>query len=814
VDERATALAELGARCAGPDVDLLTLDVFDTVLVRRVSRPIDAFLVLGHRLEPLDLLPHGVTPAAFARLRRLAEARARERAVAEGRSVEISLEDVYAEIADVTPEVRSRLADAELRVERSLCFVDPAIVEVADAARAHGCTVALVSDTYFSASQLDYLVGGRLDATAVFASSEHGVGKGQGLFDIVLDRLDIEAGRAVHAGDNEHADVAPAERIGIRAFLLPRVSGALTDRMVDEGLGLDSPQHPAVAPPRFDVDAGDHGLAGLRERAVSAASVGDDALAPYRVIGAGVLGPVFAGFAEWVVREAVALGHGRVYCLMREGALLAPLVDTVAEALGADVRAAPLWVSRHVAVRAAIGGPDEIDEALLRSFLVRRRVPTARALAASLGVPVRRIAGRGESDVPLDDVMLANRVVARILADGRARRAIATAAAEERERLARYLGTALHPDDREVLVVDLGWNATIQVGLERALARMGHPRPVVGRYLATTREVVGPALAGVRTRGFLVDAGVPEGDGVAIVRNPEVLEMVTLPAQGSVVGYSASGEPQCTARPAPAAQLAQEAAVRDGISTFATTFLRSRALHPELGLAGAAPALRAILRRFLARPTVGEFAAFAGWLHEDNYGSEAAAALGAVDPALDLDYVSADDLYRLPQHWWWWPAGIVAGRAPDLAAGADAILDGRPPGAVGEDHRAGWRVALDVESSLVAGEHLSTEAITFNRSGRALVRHVSVVHAPTALRWRVPADREVRVDRIRTVFSTRGRPDTVVDVQLPDDAWTSETDDPTGVRTLTFASSRLPDGHVYRTESVCYLSRGPGADRA
>jgi hypothetical protein len=52
-----------------PGTELLSVDVFDTLLWRRVAKPTDAFLVLGHRLADDGLLSPRCTPERFAQLR-------------------------------------------------------------------------------------------------------------------------------------------------------------------------------------------------------------------------------------------------------------------------------------------------------------------------------------------------------------------------------------------------------------------------------------------------------------------------------------------------------------------------------------------------------------------------------------------------------------------------------------------------------------------------------------------------------------------------------------------------------------------------
>src|SRR3954453_2236677 len=82
----------------GPDVKALSLDVFDTMVWRRAPEPTDVFPLIAKRLgEDGRLGPH-ITPRGFQKLRIAAEARARARRDEQGRGVEVSLRDIYAEL--------------------------------------------------------------------------------------------------------------------------------------------------------------------------------------------------------------------------------------------------------------------------------------------------------------------------------------------------------------------------------------------------------------------------------------------------------------------------------------------------------------------------------------------------------------------------------------------------------------------------------------------------------------------------------------------------------------------------------------------
>src|SRR5581483_5115266 len=93
----------------------------------------------------------------------------------------------------------------------------------------------------------------------------------------------------------------------------------------------------------------------------------------------------------------------------------------------------------------------------------------------------------------------------------------------------------------------------------------------------------------------------------------------------------------------------------------------------------AAGHLRAILTRAVTAPTPFEAELFAGWLHDENFGSAGRAELvggGVRTMAAHLDPVS---LTELPMSLVHWPFAVAALEDPQLAAAADALAMGRVP---------------------------------------------------------------------------------------------------------------------------------------
>ncbi|HET9692096.1 MAG TPA: hypothetical protein VFP61_13170 [Acidimicrobiales bacterium] len=664
-------------------VSVLSLDVFDTLLWRKVPRPTDAFLVLGHRLHDSKALPEWVTPEAFRRLRIEAEAEARQRRRAAGGGEEVALRDIYAMFAPgLLHADAAELEDAEVRVERELTVVDLDVLALADLAAGRGCRIVLVSNTYLRPGQLAQLVqrpeAPVLTTATLFPSCAYGVHKANGLWDVVLRELDVAPTRILHVGDEAASDVDVPTSKGIRVAHFRRDDAETLAVLGREG-ALPAP---ADAPSGLVVHPifGDLGTTAVRSKVVMKADLTEmpAGLAAAWRYGAQVLGPVFTGFADWVVEWAVAAGHQRVWCLMREGEFLADLVNRSAQASGAAVEAVPLWLSRHATVRASLYRADA-DE--LRTLLSRRLRPFVREWLATLGLGIGEVPElRGVAERRLDDPALVERVVAVVAGSDHLRHRVLEESAAARERLLRYLRSSV--GDTDVLpMVDLGWGGTIQTQLDTTLAIAGVPLRTVGLYLATNQGCTGRVLAGREMHGYLTAFGEPSWASHTIARSPEVIEQVSLSSTGSLVDFTDDGHPVRDGSVPPADQVMSKLATQRGVRAFQLEWERYRAAAGsdlvQLPAAVRAPMLCNVLVQSILRPTRVEVATFGAWTHEDNFGAEGGRErivpeeLGRLAP-----YLTPPDLLSMPSTDAFWPMGMATATDPVLAAQTGAVLSG------------------------------------------------------------------------------------------------------------------------------------------
>ena len=196
------------AKASGYDV--ISFDIFDTLLFRNVKRPTDVFRLL----EQENRIPH------FAQLRVSAEHKARQEKYISSGSDEITIHDIYqmAELKCMMPS-QTMIAN-EIAKELECCYANPVMAALVERLSKANVSIIAVSDMYLTEPILTRLLQncGFTKIEAVFASSEYGVSKNGGeLFEVVKQKLGPNK-RILHIGDNFHSDVLMCEKMNLDAL--------------------------------------------------------------------------------------------------------------------------------------------------------------------------------------------------------------------------------------------------------------------------------------------------------------------------------------------------------------------------------------------------------------------------------------------------------------------------------------------------------------------------------------------------------------------------------------------------------------------
>lgn len=196
------------------DYDVISFDIFDTLILRPFSDPKDLFYIVGERLDVPD----------FRTLRIDAEKLARYEKRLVGQSTEICLDDIYAVLSRTCGISAENGATAEANAELCLCRADPIMKRVWDTARKSNKRIIVTSDMYLPREVIEKLLtkNGFCGYSQLYLSNERGCGKCDGgLWKLIRSN---EKGTVVHIGDNPVSDVKNTKKYGMAAVHYPNVN--------------------------------------------------------------------------------------------------------------------------------------------------------------------------------------------------------------------------------------------------------------------------------------------------------------------------------------------------------------------------------------------------------------------------------------------------------------------------------------------------------------------------------------------------------------------------------------------------------------
>lgn len=274
----------------------VSFDFFDTLFIRPLAHPEDAFDLLGRRFGIED----------FRARRRAAQVEAFRRMLAAGRK-EITLAGIY-ECFSETPVACADLMQAEYALEAALVEPNPEMFALFCALIEAGKTVVVTSDMYLSADFfVEALRPHGLAHLPMFISADCNATKRDAgeLFDVLIERLRLPAGEILHIGDNLQADVTRPREKGLMAFHYRESREQVVRKNASLATSIG------------------HGLLRTSAREVPAGS--------YTELGFIYGGAANAGFLQWIGERARLDGIDHVLFLSRDGYVLERLARKTQE---------------------------------------------------------------------------------------------------------------------------------------------------------------------------------------------------------------------------------------------------------------------------------------------------------------------------------------------------------------------------------------------------------------------------------------------------------------------------------------------------
>jgi len=443
--------------------DVISFDVFDTLIHRLVSKPRAVFSLIEAQLRDTPYVKdYPVLGVAFAVNRRQAERIARAEREKEENDTEVTFDEIYSvlqEMLGLPQKIVEYVKILEIQMELKVLYADPIMLEVFNYARKQHKKIIICSDMYLPKKHISLLLakcGYKLSGVEIFVSCDFRKSKFRGdLFDM-LPRFR----RSLHIGDNEHSDVEMAQNAGFDAY----------------HYNFEFPESYS-----FEDSTTQHIINGILAKVLL-----DQDLTPTELLGAQIYGPLATGFLIWLFTKLRSKQYDRLLFFARDGAVFYDLLkghfkdmELVTERLFTNL---PLTEYVHVS-RTSMTLPSllEIDIQKAHRMVSGKEPRPVREWLSLYGltntdlyVPVITSCGFSSADeciaggdprVPA----LLQKLYLQILT------AAANARLEAQDYLRKY-------HSKKLAVVDLGWLGSVQQNFTKILCSIDNDVQVDGYY--------------------------------------------------------------------------------------------------------------------------------------------------------------------------------------------------------------------------------------------------------------------------------------------------------------------------------------------
>lgn len=594
--------------------DLVTFDIFDTLVHRKLRAPVDVFEAVRIAVlqNNIALLNHDIL-ASFSHQRMQAEKEARDIfAAASNAEGEINLDEIYHRyevLSGCSSELRQLLQTKELELEKTFLFASKKGLEIFDELRKKTKKLAFISDMYLPSSWLREMLEekgfAKLCDTPVFVSGELRRSKHSGwIYPEVRARLNIPRdANWLHVGDNEWSDVKQAEKYSIKT------------RWADWAK-VDN-QRMLCARPRSDYVI--NSLIEFLAMPQSQQFVPQD---DYERVGYRTFGPLIFGFMLWLCAKILESKVERVAFVARDGWLPHHLFENLKKDVGLDhITSSYVHFSRRVGHQFGIREWD--TEKTWAPFAGKVSRPIEYSLE-TVGYDVGTIPHlldqfglTGSGPVLHEKIRAGRDMLATTFEVG------LKAASDRRRKFRPYFDRHFSPGVKTALV-DIGWNGNIQRYLLGTLDQSYSKEDFVGLYLGLHSSATTNRDLGFSMQGWLSHYGnQPDIQEYLQSGGVELLEFALTADHGTTLGYEMSDNGEIVPKledilPEERDYREKAMRVQQGIIKFVEDNRYLLKIYSAAVISS--PAWAAPFRRLVTNPQQDELDLLAGLSHSDTAG--------------------------------------------------------------------------------------------------------------------------------------------------------------------------------------------------
>ncbi|ACN16069.1 conserved hypothetical protein [Desulforapulum autotrophicum HRM2] len=463
---------------------IISFDIFDTLLTRRVVHPLGIFYgVQKNLLKTSPFRPEFIN--RFVQIRMNAEATAKKRF----QKNQANFKEIYQVICDdnaLTDADQDTLMAMEFTLELDAIRPIAPMVELLKKARTRTKKIIFTTDMYLNSEYIQKLLGHinvYQDQDTIYASSDLNRTKASGqLFKYILERENCKPGEILHIGNNYAIDIIPAEQCGLATLYYNQTDNTRYEETLGGG-GF----HPGITSYFFQQFAGATRLARLQTPGLTPGEK------VYADIGSNVAGPLLYAFVSQILVKAKQNKLKRLYFIARDGQVLFKIATRIKPFFFPDLELKYIYGSRqswHLPSITALGKRE------LGWLLDQQPFLTLKAFSKRIRLDGKILQliyqGYTGKTVPLERPLKPReiRLLKELILSSELSDIIRHQAESARKKtLAYFRQEGLLEVDTPYGIVDMGWAGRLQESLVKIISSTGYRPDPTGFYFGLTRKL-------------------------------------------------------------------------------------------------------------------------------------------------------------------------------------------------------------------------------------------------------------------------------------------------------------------------------------
>ena len=482
--------------------DVISFDVFDTLLLRNILKPTDLFLLLdSYALDNYQIND-------FSEVRVSAE---RESRVGHENN-ETTIEDIYKVISKKYNKDIKKIMERELELEEKFLVANPWMQEIYKYAKKKKKHILAISDMYLPKKFIKKILennGYQLDE--IYVSSENFQVKGnKTLFEYVKKEEKISADKWLHIGDNKISDYESPKEMGINAYhylsVNKRSAFENKSHTIEESI-----------------------LKGIEQNAIFASA---EELTDWEIFGIKCVSPIYYGFTNWIYQ--LTKHKDNIYFLARDGFAIKQVYEMFKKKLNKKMKTYYLYCSR-----ASFQNPTLVDcskefalEILTRYNQSLNQKLQIKNILKSIGLNIEEYKKElknfdltSDTILNTENIYRVKKFLSYIYKD------ITEKLSEKKQIVKKYLIQMDMNKYTDINIVDVGWAGSTQYSLEKFLPQ----KTFVGYYFGTLKDMYENVK--YNSFGYMFDAEEPKERFKMIYENIMMYEFIMSAPHGTTKGF-------------------------------------------------------------------------------------------------------------------------------------------------------------------------------------------------------------------------------------------------------------------------------------